>query len=302
MIPALCRESPSLVSCAFHDQWYPLMLSYRHAFHAGNFADVLKHLVLVNTLTHAISKPAPLFYVDTHAGAGRYLLEAEMARKTGEAKAGVLRLPRDATVLAPFPDLNAYLATVAPFLAQQQYPGSPLLAAAILRRTDRLHLFERHPTDFPLLRQSLAGDRRVRCEQADGYGAARALLPPVQKRAVVLVDPSYELAEDHERVATFAATTWQRMPACQLLIWYPVVNRPRIERMIAAIARHGLRDLWRFELGISPDQEGHGMTASGLLALNPPWTLPDHLRASLPFVQTCLAPDGHWRVECLVPE
>jgi 23S rRNA (adenine2030-N6)-methyltransferase len=278
------------------------MLSYRHAFHAGNYADILKHLVLVNTLGYVTRKPAPLLYVDTHAGAGLYWLQGEMARKTGEAESGILRLVRASKSQPALPDLSAYLAAAAPFLEKHQYPGSPLLAAASLRPTDRLCCFERHSSDFPLLQQTFARDRRVQLDMADGYTAARSLIPPIQKRAVVLVDPSYELAEDFEQVVTFALSIWQRMPGCHLLIWYPVVHRARTERMISAIIRHGLRDLWRFELGIAADLEGHGMTASGLLALNPPWTLPAQLRASLPFIQGCLAAEGHWRVECLVPE
>ena len=283
------------------------MLSYRHGFHAGNFADVLKHLVLVNTLEYATRKPTPVFFLDTHAGAGYYRLGSEQALKTREAEGGILKLDFS-TLLAALPEQAApavalYAEAVKPFLAVDRYPGSPLLAAGILRRQDHLHLCELHPQDFSWLELACKDDRRVRCEHTDGYQRALALLPPAQKRAVVLIDPSYEVKGDYQNTVRLMNTLYQRMPSVQMLLWYPVVYRQDINRMIASM-RHGpMKDVWQFELGIAADTEELGMTASGMLVVNPPWSLPGQMRACLPVIQQALAPEhGHWDVENLIRE
>ena len=283
------------------------MLSYRHAFHAGNFADVLKHLVLANTLQYATRKAAPVFYLDTHAGAGLYRLNAEAAQKTGEAAAGIRKLDFG-TLLAAAPEaarlaLQTYQDAINPFLQCGQYPGSPILAAAMLRRQDHLQLYELHSTDYRLLLANTKTDKRIKCEQEDGFQSISVLLPPVQKRAVILIDPSYELKEDYSRAIKVFAAIYQRMPTAQVLLWYPVVQRANINWMIEKLLRTEIRDLWQVELGIQADTDGFAMTASGLLLLNPPWTLPTQLRESLPLLQQQLAPaTGHWLVENLVPE
>lgn len=283
------------------------MLSYRHAFHAGNVADILKHLVLVNTLHHATRKDTPLFYLDTHAGAGCYALDSDEARKTGEAASGVLALDFAAlTAGLEATDADAlqrYRQAIAPFLANRQYPGSPLLAAAMLRRQDHLHLCERHPADFATLQSNTGRDRRITCEQADGYQRAPALLPPVQKRAVVLIDPSYERDEDYALVVKLAADIHRRMPSAQVLLWYPVVRRHAVEYMVTSLVNKQPRDLWRFELGTRPDGDGQGMTGSGMLVINPPWTLAGQLEQCLPRLQRQLETGkGYWRVERLTAE
>jgi 23S rRNA (adenine2030-N6)-methyltransferase len=282
------------------------MLSYRHAFHAGNHADVLKHLVLVNSLLYATRKDAPLFYLDTHAGAGLYRLDSEAAQKTGEAVAGVRKL--DFAHLAARAGtegkvaLQAFHSAVAPFLERGQYPGSPLLAAALLRRQDHLRLFELHPTDYRLLQANTEQDKRIQCAQQDGFQQLPVILPPAQKRAVVLIDPSYEVKDDYTRSVRALITIHERMPAAQVLLWYPVVRRDNVDGMIHALLKSSLRDLWQAELGIAPDTTEHGMTASGLLLLNPPWTLAVQMREALPLLQEQLAASGHWLVRNLVGE
>lgn len=283
------------------------MLSYRHAFHAGNHADLIKHLVLVNTLQYAMRKEAPLFYLDTHAGAGLYHLQSEQSLQTGEAALGVLKL--DFAAMSANLDgenkaaLELFQHSITPFLERHTYPGSPLLAASLLRKQDHLELCELHPVDFELLVHHIDGDRRAHCEQIDGYKRARALLPPAQKRAVVLIDPSYELKEDYRNVIQLIADVHQRMQGAQILLWYPVVERGDIERMQAALARTTLRDVWQFELGVAPDSSGRGLTASGMLVVNPPYTLPGQLRAVLPLLQQQIAPAyGHWLVRNLIGE
>jgi 23S rRNA (adenine2030-N6)-methyltransferase len=283
------------------------MLSYRHAFHAGNFADVLKHLVLTSTLLHATRKDTPLFFLDTHAGAGLYRLGSAAAQKTGDASAGIRKLDFPALLAQAGAEgrvaLQAYHDMLAPFLQRGQYPGSPLIAAALLRRQDHLHLFELHSTDYRLLLANTEQDKRIHCEQSDGFQSITALLPPVQKRAVILIDPSYELKGDYSRSAKILATIYQRMPTAQVLLWYPVVLRGNIDWMVGELLKTSVRDLWQFELGVQADSDSHGMTASGLLAVNPPWTLPAQLRDALPLLQQQLAPGGgHWLVKNLVAE
>jgi 23S rRNA (adenine2030-N6)-methyltransferase len=277
------------------------MLSYRHAFHAGNSADVLKHLVLVETLQYAARKPAPLLYIDTHAGAGLYPLNGTMARSTGEAQAGVLALT-DADG-AQSAALAAYREVVDPFIRIQQYPGSPLLAATLLRPQDRLHLFELHSTDFPELLATFRSDPRVRSVHGDGYSNVLALLPPKAGRALLLVDPAYELDSDYDQAVACVVSAWQRMPQCQILLWYPVVSRPKVERIARRLRAARIRDLWCFELGLTDDRPGPGMTGSGLFAINPPWNLPPRLREALPVLRNRLASKaGFFRVECLAAE
>ena len=283
------------------------MLSYRHAYHAGNVADILKHLVLVNCLHYATRKDAPLLYLDTHAGAGCYALDSDAARKTGEAAAGILAL--DFERLAAGLDaagsdaIQRYQQIVTPFLAKGLYPGSPLLAASVLRAQDHLHLCERHPADFATLQTRTGNDRRITCELTDGYRRALDLLPPVHKRALVLIDPSYERDEDYRLVVKLAAAIHRRMALAQVLLWYPVASRRTVEQMIAALVKKQPRDLWRFELGIRPDADGPGMSGSGMLVINPPWTLPGQLEHCLPRLQQQLQQRrGYWRVERLTPE
>ena len=283
------------------------MLSYRHAFHAGNFADIIKHLVLCSTLQYATRKEAPLFFLDTHAGAGLYRLDTPEALQTGEAAAGVLKLDFEKLFRAADDEgktlVRVWYGAVEAFLKRRQYPGSPLIAAALLRRQDHLHLCELHSSDFRLLAANTGRDRRINIEQGDGYLAINAQLPPTQKRAVVLIDPSYELKQDYQQVVRALMEIHRRMPSAQVLLWYPVVERTQADKLLAALLRSDLRDLWQYELGTAPDSAGHGMTASGMLVLNPPWTLAAQLNNILPLVQQQLAPDtGHWLVQNLVGE
>jgi 23S rRNA (adenine2030-N6)-methyltransferase len=285
------------------------MLSYRHAYHAGNFADILKHLVLVNTLHYALRKDTPLFFLDTHAGAGLYLLGSDAARKTGEAEAGILKLDFAALLEKASPEgaeaIKLYQDAVGHFLRMHRpaYPGSPLIAAELLRKQDHLHLCELHPADFEVLVSYTHRDRRLTCEQQDGYTRALALIPPAQKRAVVLIDPSYETDAEYQRVVKLVSELHQRMSGAQILLWYPVVHRREAQHLQDALVRRGIKDLWRFELGMKADAPGHGMTASGVLVINPPWTLPAQLENVLPLISEQLAGGwGNWKVERLTAE
>lgn len=277
------------------------MLSYRHAFHAGNPADVLKHLVLVNSIEYMLQKPAPILYIDTHAGAGHYQLDGKMASQTQEYLQGVAALD-----FARLPaTISHYQQMVEPFLRKKQYPGSPLIAASLLREQDRLHLFELHGNDCLKLDKSFRKDRRVKVEQSDGYQSLKSLLPPPppQKRALVMIDPSYEIKDDYEQVVNGMKQAYRRMAHAQFLIWYPVVNRNVVEKMLRGLKKAGLRDLWRYELGLRPDTDGYGMTASGMLVVNPPWVLAEQMRELLPALQQQLAPqEGFVTIEQVLAE
>jgi 23S rRNA (adenine2030-N6)-methyltransferase len=283
------------------------MLGYRHGFHAGNFADVLKHLVLANTLDYLTRKPRPLLYIDTHAGAGVYPLRDEMAQKTGEAEDGILRL-NFAQLASELTNefassITVFERIIQSYLANHQYPGSPAIAAEVLRPQDRLALFELHPTDFKDLFDQFSTDSRAACNQEDGFHSAKSLLPARQKKAVVLIDPSYEIKSDYEKVVEYLTTAWRRTAAGHFLLWYPIIQRSTTERMIQNISNSGVRDLWRFELCTGQDSVEYGMTGCGMLVINPPWILPQQLQRLLPALQGQLAMEsGSWMVECLVPE
>ncbi len=275
------------------------MLSYRHAFHAGNYADVLKHYVLVQSLEYLMQKPASLLYIDTHAGAGSYTLNSDMSQKTGEYKEGAGAL--DFNTL---PDSFEHFGQILSDCAKSgSYPGSPKIAAACLRKQDRLALFELHPSDEPKLKKLFQKDRRVQVSRADGHHALKALLPAAQKRALVLMDPSFEVKEEYRAAVDSLQEAYKRMPNATLLLWYPVVKRAQINDLIKHIRRSKMRDVWQFELGLRPDSEAFGMSATGMIAVNPAWTLPGQLEQALPALKQQLAPEnGFYRIEQIVPE
>ena len=273
------------------------MLSYRHAFHAGSPADVLKHAVLAFVLRYATRKVKPLYVLDTHAGAGGYDLGSPMAAKTGEAEAGIARL-RDAP--EPWPALLApYLRLVR---RADGYPGSPLIATALLRPQDRLELVELHTTDHAALAERFRGAPHVRVVREDGLKVMVARMPPPERRAIVLVDPSYEVKTEYETVVAALACAHRRFPTGTYLLWYPVIERPRADAVLAALAATGIRAQYRIELGMRPDEAGRGMTGSGLVVVNPPFTLPRVAEEGLPWLAERLGATGPTVAGWLVPE
>ena len=275
------------------------MLSYRHAFHAGNYADVLKHLILYETIEYLIQKPAPVVYIDTHAGAGLYSLNNKLSQKTGEYKSGIGALD-----FSSLPEsTHGYRDSVQSMLNQQQYPGSPWLAAQLLREQDKLRLFEMHSTDYPVLDQLFKQDKRARVSNSDGYHSLKALLPTKHARALVLIDPSYEIKKDYQLVIDAIKQAHRRMATAQILLWYPVVDRKRVETMIRNICDSDIRNIWRYELAMEADNQEYGMTASGIIAINPPWVLADQMRELLPVLCQQLSTEtGFYKVEQLVAE
>ena len=276
------------------------MLSYRHAFHAGSFADVLKHAVLVHALRHAVAKPKPIYFLDTHAGAGSYDLTSAMAHKTGEFRTGIARVLAAA---GPEPELlRPYLElvrTANPPGELRCYPGSPALARAILRPMDRMELVELHGTDHGLLEAWAGGAALVR--RSDGLAALVDRLPPPERRGVTLIDPSYEIKSDYEAVVAALARAHRRFATGVFLLWYPVIERDRTEALMTALTATGIPRQLRLELSSRPDGPGRGMTGSGLIVVNPPWTLADAAGKGLPWLAAALGANTPPRVDWLIP-
>lgn len=282
------------------------MLSYRHAFHAGNQADLLKHALWLFVLREAVRDARPLYALDTHAGAGGYDLSGPAALKTGEFREGIARL---LAAPGPVPDLLApYVEAVReanPGGEPLFYPGSPLLAARTLRPQDRLDLVELHTTDHRLLaerfaRQPAAGPR-IRVERADGLAWLVARMPPPERRAVVLVDPSYEMKSDWQDVARALVRAWRRMGTGCFLLWYPMIERARSEAFLRLLQEGGMRRLWRIELCAVPDRPGRGMTGSGVVVVNPPPSLAGAAQEALPWLTAALGATGPCRAGPMPP-
>ncbi len=263
------------------------MLSYRHSFHAGNFADVLKHIVLVEILTHLTLKETPFEYIDTHAGAGLYHLKSSNAQKLQEHTNGIGKLnARD------FPEIGAYFAAVQSFNQAAElnyYPGSPMLANVFLRSQDRAWLFELHPQDYQLLHKTMTDGRRVRVRCENGFDGLKAVLPPTSGRGLVLIDPSYEVKTDYDEVIDRTIAAHKKFSRGIYAIWYPVVNRLTIQNMERRLVKSGINNIQRFELGLAADTTARGMTSAGIFVINPPWTLFDKMATLLPKLAQKLA-------------
>ncbi|HGH6027490.1 TPA: 23S rRNA (adenine(2030)-N(6))-methyltransferase RlmJ [Vibrio mimicus] len=279
------------------------MLSYRHSFHAGNHADVLKHIVQSLILNSLQQKEKPFVYHDTHSGVGRYDLTHEWSEKTGEYKQGIARVWQQDNIPA---DLDSYLDAIRQLNQGETlryYPGSPRVARAHLREQDRMVLTELHPSDYPLLEQEFHRDRQVSIYKEDGFARLKASLPPQERRGLVLIDPPYELAKEYRDVVQAIAQSYKRWATGIYAIWYPVVNRCDIDDMLEGLQGLGIRKILQIELGVSPDTNERGMTASGMIVVNPPWTLESQMQTILPFLKQAIAPaTGHYKVEWVVPE
>ena len=237
-------------------------MNYRHAFHAGNFADCTKHALLVWLLRALLRKPAPFAVLDTHAGAGRYDLSGP-AERTGEWRAGIARLLHD-----PPPPLADYTGLVE---AQGLYPGSPALIRALLRPQDRLVCCELHPQEAAGLRQAFSRDRQVAVHERDGWPALGALLPPAAKRGLVLIDPPYEQPGEHGRVAEAIATTARRFPTGIAAAWYPIKHRAPVRTLHEAVRLAGVRDVVAAELWLREPTDPARLNGNGLLVRHPPF-------------------------------
>jgi 23S rRNA (adenine2030-N6)-methyltransferase len=269
-------------------------VKYRHAFHAGNFADVMKHVVLVAALARLTEKARPLFLLDTHAGRGRY----DLAEAGGEAERGIARVAA-AGIEAAHPALAHYLAIVRGLNGDgrlRAYPGSPLIAASFMRPGDRAAFCELQAPEAEALRREFRGDGRVGIHVRDGYEALCALLPPAEKRGLALIDPPYEDTEsDFARVAEAVVAAAARWPQGVLMAWYPIKLGATAARLHRRIVDAGAKRVLAAELCVHPDDSRAGLNGSGLVTVNPPWKFAEDLEKILPVLHAALAEPGQGR-------
>jgi 23S rRNA (adenine2030-N6)-methyltransferase len=269
------------------------MLAYRHAFHAGNHADVLKHVVLAQVLVHMANKDKPFSYIDTHAGAGGYSLESRYAQKNAEAASGIERLwNRDDLPAA----LAHYVALVREFNGGgnlEQYPGSPAIANLLLRPTDPLHAYELHPTDEKILRAYLSTRKNAKVVLADGFAALPHELPPPSRRGVVLIDPSYEIKTDYARTLGAVREALTQFAQAVILVWVPqvaLVEARELPRRLGNAAASAPKGWLHAGLTVvRGGAKGYGLTGSSMVVINPPHGLAETLREVLPFLAQALA-------------
>ncbi|SFB89634.1 23S rRNA (adenine2030-N6)-methyltransferase [Marinospirillum celere] len=256
------------------------MLSYRHSYHAGNFADLLKHLTLIYLLEYLNKKDKPYCYLDTHAGAGFYDLKSTHASKTAEAEEGIWRLNDQQLkhpLLVQYRELISQLNTTP---TTRYYPGSPKIASLLLRSTDRLLLNELHSKDHESLKAVMQNDRRCKLFQEDAFTLLKASVPLKERRGLILMDPSYEKKEDYAQVIKALEAAHKRFATGIYAIWYPVISRQDTERWINQLAQK-LPNILRIEHCPLPDTSGFGMSGSGMLVINPPYTLQDDFKPLL---------------------
>lgn len=281
-------------------------MNYRHAYHAGGFADVLKHAVLALSIEHLKRKEKGCFLLDAHAGPGRYDLAGPEAVKTGEYRHGIARLLAEP---APPAELAPYLAAVRGLNGGgdgrlRWYPGSPCLLRRLMRPQDRLHVNELHAADAEALAATFANDPQVTVHRRDGYALPKALLPPVERRGLVLIDPAFEATDEEARLVGGLVRAHRRWATGIYVLWFPIKDRAGVEALYRAVERTGIRGILRVELLVWPEDNRFRLNGSGLLVVNPPWTLPAQLGRVLPFLQRVLARDGRGgsRADWLVGE
>jgi 23S rRNA (adenine2030-N6)-methyltransferase len=270
------------------------MLSYRHAFHAGNHADVLKHLVLVQLINYLGQKDKPFWYIDTHAGAGCYALDSGYAAKLSEYKNGIGRLWARSDLPAPLAEYVALVRRINPDRQLRAYPGSPYFALWTMREQDRLRLFELHSRDARLLQENFhdAG-KQVIIEPTDGFAGLKALLPPPPRRALVLIDPSYEDKQDYEQVFHSLKEALTRFPGGTYVLWYPQLTRLDAHELPQRLKKLPAKSWLHVALRVNtPAKDGFGMHGSGMFVLNPPWTLHATLQEVMPFLVEVLGLDA----------
>jgi 23S rRNA (adenine2030-N6)-methyltransferase len=263
------------------------MLSYRHAYHAGNHADVLKHLILVLSARYMASKDKPFWIVDTHAGAGAYSLESEHARKLGEHAEGISRIWQAPNPPEAVADYLSLVKQFNPGEKLRQYPGSPWIASKLLRPEDRLRLFELHSVDARQLKKLFKdGGRQIMASDGDGLAGLKAVLPPPSRRGMVLIDPSYEDKKDYSLVPQALTEAMKRFADGTYAVWYPQLAKPEPRQFPDRLKKAaGAADWLHVTLTTRrPPDNGIGMYGSGMFLINPPWTLADQLKACLPWI------------------
>jgi 23S rRNA (adenine2030-N6)-methyltransferase len=275
-------------------------MNYRHAFHAGNFADVFKHAILTRILVHLRDKPAPFRVIDLHAGAGLYDLTSEESQRTGEWRDGFARLfaaefrPEAAALLAP------YLAAVRAFNPGgelRHYPGSPLIVGELLRANDRLIACELEPVAAAALAGRLHGIRQAKAVAIDGWVALNAYIPPSERRGLVLLDPSYEEAAEFPRLAAALVSAWRKWRTGIYMAWYPIKSRNGPDALVRTLARSGLEKALRLEITIGPIAADGPLAGCGLVVINPPWRLAEEGQVMLGALMELFGPAARHRVD-----
>jgi len=286
-------------------------MNYRHDFHAGNFADVFKHIFLTRILLHLLKKPAPFRYIDTHAGSGCYDLFGPQADRTAEWREGLGRVMAAAdmptAVLRELIDPYVHMAAPAvrePPDTSCPYPGSPAIAAALLRPWDRMICCELHPDIMQKLHAYFVRDQRVKSIEIDGFTGLNAFVPPKERRGLALIDPPYERADDLERSLEALETAWRKWSTGIFMLWYPVKDRRDVNARLRELGTRSIKRVLRLELQIADPAPVGPLVANGLLIVNPPFQLVDEARVILPFLAEAMADkhSGKSKIEWLVPE
>jgi 23S rRNA (adenine2030-N6)-methyltransferase len=286
-------------------------MNYRHAFHAGGFADVIKHIVLVRILLHLQEKPAAFRVIDSHAGAGRYDLASNEARRSGEWLTGIARIiqarfsAEAAALITPYLDIvRAFNPTPA---ALSVYPGSPLIARALLRPQDRLTACEVEPSARKQLIEQLRRDTQARVVDLDGWTALPAFVPPNERRGLVLIDPPFERKDEFERLASGFAAAFAKWPTGSYLLWYPAKSRRAADELTHSVAASAASvkppgKTLRLEFSVAPQAASSALATTGLLIVNPPWTLQGELKTILPELEKPLGQGGAGRFRLETPK
>lgn len=281
-------------------------MNYRHAFHAGGFADVMKHALVARMLVHLTGKPTPFFVLDTHAGRGLYDLSSDEAARTGEWQGGVGRLdePLDSAAEALLAPYRAALAAVRSRHGASFYPGSPLIIREFLRPGDRGLAVELHRDDQQALAEALSRSTRIRSLNLDGWTALYANIPPKERRGLILIDPPYEEQDEVARLAREAEQAWRKWPTGLYALWYPIKDAAWPERLAREIAAGDMRKVLRLELMIDSAGDPARLNGCGLIVINPPWTLKEEAEILLPALAGRLARSDRagWRCDWLIGE
>jgi 23S rRNA (adenine2030-N6)-methyltransferase len=306
----MAGTSPAMTSRSAVAQGRRYLMNYRHAFHVGGFADVIKHIVLVRILLYLQEKPAALRVIDTHAGAGLYDLTSDEARRGGEWLTGIARLLQARFSNEALPLLLPYLDIVRAFSPPGEltaYPGSPLIARALLRPQDRLTACELESEARKRLIDALRRDAQARVVDLDGWTALPAFVPPKERRGLVLIDPPFEAKDEFERLAQGFSEAFAKWPTGSYLLWYPAKSR----RMTDDLARHVASETaksrpagkcLRLEFSVAPSEADSGLVSTGLLIVNPPWTLAGELKTILPELEKPLGQGGAGRFRLETPK
>jgi 23S rRNA (adenine2030-N6)-methyltransferase len=262
------------------------MLSYRHGYHAGNAADVLKHFILLYVLEYVKKKDKNFIFIDSHAGAGKYSISDPYMQKNKEYLQGIkkiFKINNDDIFLKNYLDLIKSINSNSDL---KTYPGSCYLAAKSLRIHDKLHFLELHPTEFSNLKKNFENDSRIIIENEDSYKRLNKLLPPKEKRAVILIDPSYELKDEYEKVSNMLSACYKKFPLGVYIVWYPVLNNKKSESLVLHILKENYKNLSHIE--IITDSSNDGMQGSGLFVINCPWSIEKDIKKSLETIFDCL--------------